>query len=259
LTMNIEEIPDYKLGETPENLPDENPILYRLINAKRALRAGYEDVEDTGACITDMLADLRHLCDACGIEFYTYDRVAYNHYTAEKHDDGKDNVEEEIQTRTEEEFEKKNESKAEEKNSVLGIVGGRRTLTKEDWIEIYYALEAKVNYRIDNAREYEDDGNEWLNQLRDIMTEVGPDGCNYWPERTCCAVVGASKHDPENSRTFTPPQARDAEGHLIDPALSTWICPICSEKVYQISFRHIAECGTPYCSECDADMNLYLP
>ncbi|MFA5183185.1 MAG: hypothetical protein WC405_17855 [Syntrophales bacterium] len=88
--MNIEEIPDYKMGETPENLPDKDLRLYRLVIAKRALRAGYECVvEDTEACITDMLTDLRHLCDALGIEFHACDRIAYTHYTAEKNHQGK--------------------------------------------------------------------------------------------------------------------------------------------------------------------------
>lgn len=83
--MSIEDIPDYKLGETPEDLPGKNPRLYRLIVAKRALRAGYEDLGDPETVITDMLADLRHLCDAVGLEFHACDRMAYTHYAAEKH------------------------------------------------------------------------------------------------------------------------------------------------------------------------------
>ena len=85
--ISIEDIPDYKLGETPEDLPGNNPRLYRLIVAKRALRAGYEDFGDPETVITDMLADLRHLCDAVGLEFHACDRMAYAHYTDEKHHD----------------------------------------------------------------------------------------------------------------------------------------------------------------------------
>lgn len=228
VNINIEEIPDYKLGETPEDLRHENPNLYRCINAKRALRAGYEDVDDTEACITDMLADLRHLCDACDIDFSNWDRVAYNNYTAEKQEK-LDNMEEVLL-----EFARPDSK--------------RKTLTKEDWIEIHHALEVRVNYRIDNETEFEDAGCEWLSQLCDIMSEIGPDGRNYWPE---------SKQSPADKTSSLPP-ACDTEGNLICHALSTWICPICDEKVHEISFRHIAECGIPYCSECDADMNLFM-
>ena len=76
-------IPHYSLGDVPENLPDENPDLYRVIVAKRAILAGYEDW-DGGTAIVDLLADLRHLCDALNIDFADLDRVAYGHYTEER-------------------------------------------------------------------------------------------------------------------------------------------------------------------------------
>lgn len=52
--------------------------------AKRALRTGYEDLGDPEVVITDMLADLRHLCGAVGLKFHACDRMAYTHYTTEK-------------------------------------------------------------------------------------------------------------------------------------------------------------------------------
>jgi hypothetical protein len=150
--MNIEEIPNYAIGEIPDDLPDENPPLYRLVIAKRALHAGYECAdEDVEACVTDMIADLRHLCDALGIDYYACESSAYGHYTAEK--------------------------------------------PYNPW------------FRVESTKEI--------------------------PQPEC-----------------------NAEGGISDPSLSTWICPTCSEKVHDISFRHIAECGIPYCSECDEDMHL---
>ena len=76
-------IPHYLLGEVPDDLPNENPILYRRIIAKRAIIAAYED-EMPRQCITDLLADLRHLCDALGLDFGTIDRAAYLAYARER-------------------------------------------------------------------------------------------------------------------------------------------------------------------------------
>ena len=86
--MNYIDIPHLPLGEVPENLPDENPLLYHLIIAKRALMAGYEcGEEDPEACVSDMLADLRHLCDALGLDFGVLDDRAHGHYVAELEDE----------------------------------------------------------------------------------------------------------------------------------------------------------------------------
>jgi len=43
-----------------------------------------EDIKDG---VTDILADLRHYCDAHGIDFAKQDKVAYQHYSEEKHDE----------------------------------------------------------------------------------------------------------------------------------------------------------------------------
>lgn len=77
-------IPHYSLGGIPENLPDENPALYRRIIAKRAVLASYEDGDEPGPCITDLLGDLRHLCDALGYDFATLDRAGARRYVAER-------------------------------------------------------------------------------------------------------------------------------------------------------------------------------
>lgn len=76
-------IPHYQIGELPDNLPDQDWILYRKIVAKRAILAGYED-SISGECIVDLLADLRHVCDALCLDFALMDRQAYEHYVNEK-------------------------------------------------------------------------------------------------------------------------------------------------------------------------------
>ncbi len=43
--------------------------------------AGNEDLEDV---VVDILTDLRHLCDAEGLDFAQHDRTAYQHYLEEK-------------------------------------------------------------------------------------------------------------------------------------------------------------------------------
>ena len=81
--MNYEDIPHLPLGAVPDNLPDENPGLYRLIIAKRALCAGYEaGEEDPEASIGDLLADLRHLCDALGLDFGELERRPHENIAA---------------------------------------------------------------------------------------------------------------------------------------------------------------------------------
>lgn len=77
-------IPLYKLGDTPEHLAETNPIDYRLTIAKRALAAGYEDIDVAPSqLIVDMLGDLRHLSDRLGYNFATLDRQAYGNYRNE--------------------------------------------------------------------------------------------------------------------------------------------------------------------------------
>ena len=82
-------IPHYPIGQVPEALPDENPALYRQVIAKRAILAACENSEDPEAGVTDLLADLRHLCDGLGWDFATLDGAAYRHYAEEKSGDAK--------------------------------------------------------------------------------------------------------------------------------------------------------------------------
>lgn len=52
---------------------------------KALVHAGYEGATDWAATVTDALADLRHLCDTHGLDFGKCDRLAYDHYLAERH------------------------------------------------------------------------------------------------------------------------------------------------------------------------------
>jgi hypothetical protein len=76
----IDQIPDYPLGEAPESL---DGIQYRLVLIKRALAAGYEDIENPQDVIKDALSDLRHLCDFLDLPFSKLDRMAQDNYKNE--------------------------------------------------------------------------------------------------------------------------------------------------------------------------------
>ncbi len=77
-----EEIPDIELGKIPEDTayPDRSAII-----AKRFLKAGYDasDDGDLECHVTDAIADIRHLCDALGFDFFALYDSAYDHYRAE--------------------------------------------------------------------------------------------------------------------------------------------------------------------------------
>lgn len=79
-----DDIPHIPLGSAPDSLPEEQPLLYRQIVAKRALIAGYEETEETAQTISDALTDLHHLCDALGLDFATLDQSAYRSYIEER-------------------------------------------------------------------------------------------------------------------------------------------------------------------------------
>lgn len=80
-----EKIPNFSYGETPDDLPDENPRIYRLACIKRGLIGAYGDsINDAQeAYIIDMLADLRHLCDTLRLDFASCDKAAYMYYVKE--------------------------------------------------------------------------------------------------------------------------------------------------------------------------------
>jgi hypothetical protein len=77
-------VPLLSLGKVPEEIIENDCQKYRAIIVKRAFKATYEEIDDPEQCITDMLADLRHLSDFLGLDFGKIDRVAYNRYLEEK-------------------------------------------------------------------------------------------------------------------------------------------------------------------------------
>ena len=56
----------------------------RAKRAQNALNGGnyHEGSADDPTAVVDLLADLRHFCDARGMDFADLDRIAYNHYTS---------------------------------------------------------------------------------------------------------------------------------------------------------------------------------
>ncbi len=73
-------------------------------------------------------------------------------------------------------------------------------LTRQDWEEIYYALDTKVRSRAcqgNNRR-----SKQWRGHLRRIMRTIGPDGRNMIPPREAM-IPGVRK----SSRLPTPPPA----------------------------------------------------
>lgn len=79
-----DKVPHYPLGEVPDDLPDNDPALYGAVKAKRAMIASYEEPELAEQCVTDLLADIRHLCDKLGIDFYSVSKTAYQYYCNER-------------------------------------------------------------------------------------------------------------------------------------------------------------------------------
>lgn len=74
-------IPVYGIGEMPEPEPPRHK--HGQTVAKRALLATYE-VDCPEDAISDMLTDLRHLCDAMGLSFADLDNQAHANYLAEQ-------------------------------------------------------------------------------------------------------------------------------------------------------------------------------
>jgi hypothetical protein len=79
------EIPFVKRGGISTRVLDRMPKQrVSAIIAKRALIAAYNEENEPETCIVDLLADLRHLCDALGgLDFNSLDVQAYRHYAAE--------------------------------------------------------------------------------------------------------------------------------------------------------------------------------
>jgi hypothetical protein len=60
-----------------------NPNMNRIQRARKAVRGYAGEFHDLEANIKDILCDLRHLCEAKGIDFDKCDRMARDHYQVE--------------------------------------------------------------------------------------------------------------------------------------------------------------------------------
>ena len=75
----FEDIPHYPLGEVPDELPEKNEELYRLIIIKRAMLASYEEAASEGkTAIAQVVADM--LTDVMGIDFNQCVKEAADYY-----------------------------------------------------------------------------------------------------------------------------------------------------------------------------------
>lgn len=59
-----------------------NPNRHRVKRIRQTINAHY-DVFDNAASVIDLLADIRHFCNAKRLEFHTLERIAHSHYAAE--------------------------------------------------------------------------------------------------------------------------------------------------------------------------------
>lgn len=57
---------------------------YCAARCKTAIIRAFGKREDPESGVIDILTDIRHLCDQVGLDFANLDRIAYNHYIAEK-------------------------------------------------------------------------------------------------------------------------------------------------------------------------------
>lgn len=78
------------------NFSDNNPITNKdralwaeaaLLNYAVDKEGGDELYDDVKTVLTDLLADLRHLCDSHDLCFGDLDKMAYQHYVAERNGD----------------------------------------------------------------------------------------------------------------------------------------------------------------------------
>jgi len=80
-------IPHHPLGSSQMDAMKPEGTLYRAALAKRALAASYEEAATDTAVypeiITDLLTDLRHLCDRLGWSYADADDAATRHYLTE--------------------------------------------------------------------------------------------------------------------------------------------------------------------------------
>ncbi len=73
---------DIEAEELGGNADDDLTTISRVTKIEELIEAG--DYEEEPA-VRDMLTDLRHYCDAHGIDFAKEDKHAFEHYREEKH------------------------------------------------------------------------------------------------------------------------------------------------------------------------------
>ena len=65
----------------------KNPNTNRVKRIRKAIKGYDGEFHDLRANVVDVLVDLRHLCDAKGIDFEKADSLALNHYVLENADE----------------------------------------------------------------------------------------------------------------------------------------------------------------------------
>lgn len=64
--------------------PTANEMTQRRVQTVRLAQQKYWDVSDSAdSAVTDMLCDIRHFCDAEGLDFGKLDKTAHRHYVLE--------------------------------------------------------------------------------------------------------------------------------------------------------------------------------
>jgi len=67
----------------PKTKAVHNPNMNRIARARVAVKGYAGEFHDLEANIVDILADIRHLCEAKGMDFERLDRTARSNYEAE--------------------------------------------------------------------------------------------------------------------------------------------------------------------------------
>ena len=145
------------IGELPDNMNDTE---LSVALAKRAIVSTFDDPDCT-ANIVDLLADLRHLCDAIELDYDDCDRVAKNHYENEvfqkyriwNNHDGTDAAFEALRMMGYS-VSAKAEDPTDSYNDIDRINNLGVTLPEEDWQKFLHNLQPDPGVAID-AAEYQ--------------------------------------------------------------------------------------------------------
>jgi len=82
--MKWDEVSELASGEITAEMWDSDPNRCSAIIAMRAIKAAFEEPDEESS-VSDLICNLKHLCDATGIDFFEeYDR-ARNNYSFEVH------------------------------------------------------------------------------------------------------------------------------------------------------------------------------